>query len=425
MNLFDLVKSQLTDEVIGKVAGGLGESSGSTQKALLGGAVPAVLAGIVNNFGGNESGAGRLLDLLSAGKHDGGMLGNLAGALGGGAQTDAVLNTGKSLMGTMLGSRADAVTDLLASFGGVRRSSASSLLGMAIPVILGVLGKQVKGSGMNAAGLLGSLGAVKSMLGSVAPPGLGAALGMADLGSAVSSAVGGLGTMAGSAGAMATGAAASAAGAATAAASQVTERKGSILPWLIVPIAALLLWFGLRGCQQKAPTAATTPEPAAVEPAPAAEPVAEPAPAPEPAPAVEIQGDPNSAAAKLLAFLQDANDTSVPRSFVLDNLNFATGTANLDGASQRTIDDVGKVLTAFPSAKIELQGHTDNRGNADKNKALSQSRAEAVLNALVALGIGADRLSAAGFGADKPADTNDTNEGRAKNRRTEVVVTAK
>jgi OmpA-OmpF porin, OOP family len=127
----------------------------------------------------------------------------------------------------------------------------------------------------------------------------------------------------------------------------------------------------------------------------------------------------------LLAFLQDANDTTVPRSFVLDNLNFATGTANLDGASQRTIDDVGKVLTAFPSAKIELQGHTDNRGNADKNKALSQSRAEAVRNALVALGIGADRLSAAGFGAEKPADTNDTTEGRAKNRRTEVVVTAK
>jgi outer membrane protein OmpA-like peptidoglycan-associated protein len=421
MNLFDLIKNQLTDEVIGKVAGTLGENPASTQKALVGGAVPAVLAGLVNNFGGNENGAGRLLDLINAGKHDGGMLNNLAGALGGGAQTDAVLNTGKSLLGTMLGSRSDAVSDLLASFGGVRRSSASSLLSMAIPVILGVLGKQVKSSGMNAAGLLGSIGAVKSMLGSIAPPGLGAALGMSDLGSAVSSAVGGLSQAASTAAAGATSAATSAT------AAVIAERKGSILPWLIVPIAALLLFFGLRNCQQKIPAAATpAPEAAPVE-APPAEPAPVEAPAaePAPAPAVQIEGDPNSAAAQLLAFLQDTSDTNVPRGFVLDNLNFATGTANLDAGSQRTIDDVAKVLNAYASTRVELQGHTDNRGNAEKNKELSQARADAVRNSLIALGIGADRLSAAGFGADKPIDSNDTSEGRAKNRRTEVVVTAK
>ncbi len=411
MNLFDLVKGQLTDEVVGKIAGSLGETSGAAQKALVGGAVPAVLAGIVNNFGGNESGAGRLLDLLSAGKHDGGILTNLAGALGGGAQTDAVLNTGKSLLGTVLGSRSDAVTDLLASFGGVRRSSASSLLSMAIPIVLGVLGKQVKSSGMNAAGLLGSLGAVKSMLGSIAPPGLGAALGMADLGGMASAALGSATKAAG-----AVGSAAAAGASAIGAAAGQAERKASILPWLIVPIAALLLFFGLRSCQQRAPEA-MAPAP---DPTPAAE-----APSAEPAPAVAIEGDPNSAAAQLLKFLQDANDTSVPRSFVLDNLNFATGTADLDAGSQRTINDLAKVLGAFPSAKIELQGHTDNSGNADQNKALSQDRANAVMSALTALGIAADRMSAVGFGADKPSDTNDTAEGRAKNRRTEVVVIAK
>jgi outer membrane protein OmpA-like peptidoglycan-associated protein len=417
MNLFDLVKGQLTDDVVGKIAGSLGESPAAAQKALVGGAVPAVLAGIVNNFGGNENGAGRLLDLLNAGKHDGGILGNLGAALGGGAQTDAVLNTGKSLVGTMLGSRSDAVTDLLASFGGVRRSSASSLLGMAIPVILGVLGKQVKSSGMNAAGLLGSLGAVKSMLGSIAPPGLGAAMGMADLGGMASAALGSAGKAAGAVG----GAGAAAIGAAA----QQVERKGSALPWLIVPIAALLLFFGLRSCQKEAPQAtAPAPEAAApVEAAPAPEPAV--APEPTPAPAVEIQGDANSAAAQLLKFLQDANDTSVPRNFVLDNLNFATGTANLDAGSQKTIDDVAKVLGAFPSAKIELQGHTDNRGDADKNKSLSDARANAVMSGLAALGVAADRMTAAGFGSDKPIDSNDTTEGRAKNRRTEVVITAK
>ena len=91
MNLFDLVKSQLGDEVIAKVAGTVGETPAATAKALTGGAVPALLAGIVSNFGSSENGAARLLDLVSAGKHDGSLLNNLAGALGGGAQSREAL----------------------------------------------------------------------------------------------------------------------------------------------------------------------------------------------------------------------------------------------------------------------------------------------------------------------------------------------
>ncbi len=405
MNLFDLVKSQLGDEVIAKVAGTIGEDPAATAKTLTGGAVPALLAGLVNNFGSSENGAARLLDLVLAGKHDGSLLNNLAGALGGGAQTDAVLNTGKSLMGTMLGSRGDAVTDLLSSFGGVRRSSASSLLGMAIPIILGVLGKQSRSNGLNAAGLLGMLGAVKSLLPSIAPPGLGAALGMADLG--------GPATAAAPVPPPVT-TAAPAPLPETAAADP--ERRPSLLPWLIVPVAAILLFFGLRSCQDAETVAVDTP--AYTEPLPSPEPVA-------PAPVVELQGDASSAAAQLLAFMQNADDTTVPRTFVLDNLNFDSGTARLDAASARTIDDVGKVLAAFPDAQIELQGHTDSSGDADQNRTLSQARADAVRSGLLDRGITAERLTARGFGADSPRTSNDTAEGRAENRRTEVVVTAK
>ena len=401
MNLFELVKSQLGDDVIAKVASTIGENPAAAAKTLTGGAVPALLAGIVNSFGANENGAARLLDLVTAGKHDGSLLGNLAGALGGGAQTDAILNTGKSLMGTMLGSRGDAVTDLLSSFGGVRRSSASSLLGMAIPIILNVLGKQTRSNGLNAAGLFGMLQGVKGILGSIAPPGLGAALGMADLGGPATVAPAPV-------------APAAPAPMPTTAAAE-PERKPSIVPWLIVPIAAILLFFGLRSCQDKETAAVDVP--AMEESVVAPEVIA--------APAVELQGDANSAASQLLAFLRDANDASVPRTFVLDNLTFATETANLDADSARTVDDVSKVLAAYPSAQVELQGHTDSSGDADKNRELSQSRAEAVRQALVDRSIAADRLTARGFGADNPRSSNDTPEGRAENRRTEVVVTAK
>ncbi|HPF25547.1 MAG TPA: OmpA family protein [Steroidobacteraceae bacterium] len=405
MNLFDLVKSQLGDDVIAKVAGTVGEDPAATAKTLTGGAVPALLAGIVNNFGNSENGAARLLDLVHAGKHDGSLLNNLAGALGGGAQTDAVLNTGKSLMGTMLGSRGDAVADLLSSFGGVRRSSASSLLGMAIPIILGVLGKQSRSNGLNAAGLLGMLSAVKSQLPSIAPPGLGAALGMADLGGP------------------ATAAAPVPPPVTTAAPTPVPEtaaadpeRRPSLLPWLIVPVAAILLFFGLRSCQKAETVAVDTPS--------YADPVATPEPVVT-APTVELQGAVDSAAAQLLAYLQNADDTSVPRTFVLDNLNFDSGTARLDTASARTLDDVGNVLGAFPAAQVELQGHTDSSGDADQNRTLSQERAAAVRSALIERGIAAERLTARGFGADNPRSSNDTPEGRAENRRTEIVVTAK
>lgn len=456
MNLFDLVKHHLTDEVIGKIASNLGEGAGATQKALVDGVVPAVLAGLVNNFGNSENGAGRLLDLVNAGKHDGGLLADLGTALGGGGQTDAVLNTGKSLMSTVLGSRTEAVTDMLASFGGIRRSSAAALLNLAVPVVLGVIGKQAKSSGLNAAGLLGSLGAAKSMMGGIAPPGLAAALGVADLSAPVmisepttSRAPPPAAASASSAPATASEAAPHAieAPAAEVPAEPAPSKRGSMIPWIIVPVATLLFAWGLKTCQEKNPAPPPAPEtaappvpaapaptaPATTEPsAPEAEPLTQP-PAdtiasvepPAPAPVVELTGAPDSAAAQLLAFLRDGNDTTVPRSFVLNELRFAIGTAQIDAASMPALTDIAKVLAAYPTVKIELQGHTDSRGNAERNKTLSQARADAVRNSLLELSVAPESLTAIGFGADKPIDTNDTEEGRAKNRRTELVVVAK
>ena len=72
-----------------------------------------------------------------------------------------------------------------------------------------------------------------------------------------------------------------------------------------------------------------------------------------------------------------------------------------------------------------LEGHTDNVGDAAANLKLSQDRANAIKILLIAGGIDTARLSTDGYGQDRPIDTNDTEEGRAKNRRTELVVTRK
>jgi outer membrane protein OmpA-like peptidoglycan-associated protein len=79
-------------------------------------------------------------------------------------------------------------------------------------------------------------------------------------------------------------------------------------------------------------------------------------------------------------------------------------------------------LQKFPEMKIEIGGHTDNTGNKDRNYKLSENRAKAVMDSLVDLGIPKNRMTAKGYADELPVDTNETPEGRAQNRRTEIKI---
>ena len=76
-----------------------------------------------------------------------------------------------------------------------------------------------------------------------------------------------------------------------------------------------------------------------------------------------------------------------------------------------------------PNLKIEISGHTDNTGSATVNETLSQQRAEAVVTFLTSKGIASSRMRAKGYGASKPVATNNTDDGRQQNRRTEFEIT--
>jgi OmpA-OmpF porin, OOP family len=103
-------------------------------------------------------------------------------------------------------------------------------------------------------------------------------------------------------------------------------------------------------------------------------------------------------------------------------INFDTGKSTIKPESAQSIGEIAKLLKADPSLKIYVVGHTDNVGDVDGNIKLSQDRAEAVLQALVRdQGIAAARLRAYGCGQFSPVASNDTEEGRAKNRRVELV----
>jgi outer membrane protein OmpA-like peptidoglycan-associated protein len=86
------------------------------------------------------------------------------------------------------------------------------------------------------------------------------------------------------------------------------------------------------------------------------------------------------------------------------------------------LDEVVEVLKSRPDAHMGIFGHTDSRGAREMNLKLSKDRAASVVRYLVTKGIAAGRLESDGFGPDKPIDTNETEEGRAKNRRVEFKI---
>ncbi len=102
-------------------------------------------------------------------------------------------------------------------------------------------------------------------------------------------------------------------------------------------------------------------------------------------------------------------------------VNFATDKADILPDSQPQIEQVVELLKDDPMLKLSINGHTDNTGDAVHNQQLSQARAAAVVAALTAQGIAAERLDAKGFGQDQPVANNGTEEGKARNRRVELV----
>ncbi len=118
----------------------------------------------------------------------------------------------------------------------------------------------------------------------------------------------------------------------------------------------------------------------------------------------------------------DAPKPIVKKIIGLDGVNFKTGSNELTGASLNTLDSVAQELKANPDTKIIVAGHTDNRGDTLNNLKLSQARAEAVRDHLIGQGVGAHQLVARGYGDTEAIASNDTPEGRAKNRRVELRI---
>ena len=136
--------------------------------------------------------------------------------------------------------------------------------------------------------------------------------------------------------------------------------------------------------------------------------------------AVEVRNQPNLDIRLTLRYRRYRPPEGEPPRFVLDGVTFETNSANIHPSSYPRLGRVGEYMTHVPSSRIRIAGHTDNVGNARANRRLSERRAQAVRDYLISRGIEDSRIEAVGYGAQRPVASNDTEEGRAQNRRIEA-----
>jgi outer membrane protein OmpA-like peptidoglycan-associated protein len=319
------------------------------------------------------------------------VLDNLGGLLGSAnlAHNDPKDAAGH-LLGYVFGPKVPAITSAVSSYAGVKSESASTLLGLVGPMVLGLLSKHIGADGLNAAGFANWMAEEKASLVEALPAGIGSLLGLS----------GG------------------------AAADEPAVSTGTSWLWpllLLLGLGGGIIYY-MKNCTVK-PLPPAKVEVPIVSAAPA-----QPAAYQETLPGgFKLNGAMTGIESQLVGFIKDAGKPVDKTTwFNFDHLNFKTGSAELDmDYSKQQLNNIYEVLKAYPKVKLKIGGYTDNVGNAANNLKLSQARAETVTNALIALGIDKSRLTPEGYGAEHPVAGNDTEEGRAQNRRIAVRVTEK
>ena len=429
-NLIDAAKGLFTNELVNKASSFLGESETGVSKAVSG-ILPTVLSGLLSKTA-NHEGAGAVAQMVDE-QSNSGLLGNLGSFFGN--DNSSLLTKGAGLLGGLFGNKSDGITSLISNFSGLKSSSITSLLSMAVPAVLGLIGKHSTGGASGIASLLSSQ---KDNIAAAMPAGLN-----------LSSVLGNIG---GTANNIASGAKATA----THYANETVENSGSamryLLPLLLLAAAAIGAWYMFgKGCNKTADVVADAGDTIKVKTEEVVGDVKNTVATVVgkvdsltgdfmydlgknvsidlPNGAGKLEVGENSTENKLYQFLSNPAsviDTVKGNWFEFTNVKFKTGSSDITDASMTQLKNMVALAKGYPTAQFKLGGYTDNTGNPAANVALSQKRAEAVVAMLKKMGAaGTSIVSAKGFGPEWPIGDNATAEGRAQNRRVAVNVKAK
>ena len=375
-NLLDLIGGYLTPSVVTKMAGIVGESPDVTQKAV-NIAIPT-LAGSACNQASTPNGAAHLLTMLSQSNLDSGIVSNFTDHLSGGPTTQYLMTAGENLLHGLLGNNASKVSGLIGSASGMSAAGSSTLLSLIAPLFFATLGREVSDRGLSASGLSSLLSSHRDTIQKMAPASLASALGVSSMENLC--------------------------GAPAPVEAPMAYREASRSNkwiWALPLIALLALIPRIRSCA-RTPTATLT----SIK-----------------LPCGTVLKVPRGSFNDSLAtFMLAGSDSELPKDIVFDHLNFDSATTRLTPDSDPTVANLVSIMKCYPAMHVRLEGYTDNTGDSAANKQLSLDRANAIQAQLVQGGVDPDRISTDGWGDEKPVASNDTEDGRAKNRRTELVV---
>lgn len=416
-SLIDSLTNAVSPELTARLASGLGEPEQNVARGLNGG-MASLLMGILSKSS-DSSAMQQIFSTITDGANDGRVLDDPA-ALASGAADSSVMLLGRQFLTNVFGARAGAVNDAIAKASGLRIGSVSSLMQIAAPLVLGVLGRRVRDGNLNVDSFTRLLNDERQSIHDAAPPGLAPVLGTeqrAPRGEQYEPRP-----------------RAADARAAEPERGYARERETTGRRWFwpaAAVIAALVLLWGVWprhrtnditvrdttlsvGGEVAPPLVPTPTAPSATSTSitlPNGATLNLPATSPE---------------SRLIVFLNDsarrANDTTW---FVLDRIQFDNNSARLSSSSEAQIRDLATVIKAYPTAVVRIGAFTDSVGNAAENRRLTQARADSARAALIKAGVPSKQITARGFGEEHPIADNATEEGRAKNRRIGVLVVKK
>jgi outer membrane protein OmpA-like peptidoglycan-associated protein len=212
------------------------------------------------------------------------------------------------------------------------------------------------------------------------------------------------------------------------------------LPWIVLLLAALgLFYFVQKGCGISNETTETTPEGETLqtEVKPASEDISTSLGASGSSVTYTLKDgtkmdlERTSFSAWMVDFLKgtapgsSGYNAATPNCMPFDKVSFDSKTGALTATSEEQLHQLYTIMKAYPDVVISIEGHTDNSGDPDQNKFISEQKAQKIKTWLEGKGIAADRLIASGWGDRNPKASNDTEEGRKTNQRVESCIIKK
>ncbi|MFN7175667.1 MAG: OmpA family protein [Thermaurantiacus sp.] len=390
-NLIDTVLESLSGDTMRQLSALLGLETVTAERGMAA-MIPALLAGAVKLV--EAGGAEKLFALVQSATAGGNPLEGVSALLADETARSALMQQGAATTEVLMGARTEPVANALSGLLSVQPGTIREMAAIASPLLMGAIAKAGSGA-PTVSGITQLVASAKPAIVEALPPGIA---GLFDPGWA------------------AAGVSAPAASATDPVAPAPKSGSGRWLPWVVAGVVGVGLIFGLRSCQQGSDIAASGDDSAAL----IAEPLDQTVELPRGVIIVVRQGGVVDATRRYLATPEPAG-----RRFVFDDLVFDTDSNRLLPESQQTIDGIAGVMQAYPDVQIRLLGFTDDIGDALENQALSEARARAVKDALVTAGVNSDRIEVEGRGEAEPIASNETEEGRAQNRRVELEVVAK